>query len=352
MDTKMSTDTNLYQRAFKTLLERKRLDALIIYANAYDDRYMKVLSGTYAVLQNYLMITKDSLSISVSRYLLSDLRIRTREELLPAESEEEVIEPIKEKLGTNKRIGIIGACKFLDIRKLKPVSVTDLTAEAEILIRFKSDRYIIAMKKYANSLATIMDRCKIHEGKYQLEISTSLQTQAIAWEGSLAFPICITSGRDLYRSTAMLARKKRILSQDIICIDMGLKKGIYTTDRTRMYFVNMPKAKHLYEEIRKHHNEIISTVVTPGVYSHSLVNEYRRRLAAYDEIRSVRSDDLGHGIGFTLHEKPFLEQKTERLERNMIFTIEPTFVTSFGLMRIEDMVGILSTGKVINLTKH
>ena len=56
-----------------------------------------------------------------------------------------------------------------------------------------------------------------------------------------------------------------------------------------------------------------------------------------------------------MNEKPFdekiLEQANRKIGTNIVFTIEPSFDTVFGKMRIEDIIAITSTGKVINLTK-
>jgi Xaa-Pro aminopeptidase len=65
--------------------------------------------------------------------------------------------------------------------------------------------------------------------------------------------------------------------------------------------------------------------------------------AGFDEGFTHR---LGHGIGVTVHEPPFLDGTDEIvLRENMVFTVEPSIVyrDRFG-NRIEDMVVVTHDG--------
>jgi Xaa-Pro aminopeptidase len=65
--------------------------------------------------------------------------------------------------------------------------------------------------------------------------------------------------------------------------------------------------------------------------------------AGYDEGFTHR---LGHGIGVTVHEPPFLDGVDETvLQQRMVFTVEPSIVYTgrFG-NRIEDMVVVTADG--------
>jgi len=66
---------------------------------------------------------------------------------------------------------------------------------------------------------------------------------------------------------------------------------------------------------------------------------------------------LGHGLGLNVHESPFFnlyETNKDRIEPNMVFTIEPGLYypeKGYGV-RIEDVIYVTKTGKIVNLTKY
>lgn len=339
-----------YVRTFRGLLKQKHLDAIIIYANAYDDRYMKALSGTYSVLQNHFLITASSLYISEARYLVNHLKLRTSVPLLAANGENQTIDEMRNKIKKKARIGFVGACKYIDLITFGAKEYIDLTKEADQIIQYKPDEYIDALSQYASKLAVLMDSSQNFQLKQQTYLAQMFTKSVIDLGCSLSFPICVTSGNDIKHSTTMLAQNKIIQAKDIVCIDMGLRNDIFTTDRTRMYFLNQEEPRQLYEEIKNVHANIISTFINPDITFRNVINEYKRRFSHYSEIKTIEEEDFGHGVGFALHEQPMLEETKAKIGTNIVFTIEPTFDTVFGKMRIEDMVAVRSDGTIMNLT--
>ena len=137
----------------------------------------------------------------------------------------------------------------------------DVTAEADQIIAHKSDEYIQFLSGYASKLSKFMDSVNISLFRKQLDVAKTLTKSVIDLGYFLSFPICVTSGSDLLQSTAMIAQDKAFRSKDVVCVDMGLKNDIFTTDRTRMYFLNNPKANSLYRQIKRVHSAIISSLV-------------------------------------------------------------------------------------------
>ncbi len=340
---------NYYIQKFQRLLKKYTLDAIVVYANAYDDRYMKALSGTYSVLQNYLVVTANSISISEASYLVADLKKRTTLNIVSVEGENEVINGIKSIIGTNKLIGIVGNCKYPDIVSLEPKSTIDLNLSASDVVRYKSDDYINNLKRYARVTNKILTSIQVVSSINQLELSKRLQVKVINRNLQLAFPVCITSGQDIKISTSCLASNKIIGAKDMICIDMGVKYSIYTTDFTRMFFVNQPKAESLYQQIIRIHNKVIDSLTSNTRFDET-IQRYRRFSKKYHQIEEVMESDLGHGIGFALHEKPNVESGSSKIGKNIVFTLEPTFITPYGRMRIEDMIAVNSKKEVIKIT--
>lgn len=341
---------NYYIGKYRELLKKHSLDAILIYANTYSDRHLKAATGTYSVLQNYVLITKNSAHVTETRYLQLDIQRRTSLPILPTEGEHYGIEEIIKVLGLKKNIGIIGDAKYKDIHRLKPTKVVELSKESDEIIRYKSDEYIQEMKKHARFHANIMENIRFKKGDNQLTHATKIQKEVIQNQYSLSFPTCITSGNDLKTTTTVIAHNKKIAKSDVICIDMGTKQGIYTTDMTRMYFVNNKQAKALFTEIKKVHDSIIQSFVSSHKTFRDVINEYKRAFKGSTVVSDVLEEDFGHGIGFALHEYPIIEKDDGVIGKNIIFTLEPTFVTPFGKMRIEDMIAISSSGTVTNLT--
>ena len=171
-------------------------------------------------------------------------------------------------------------------------------------------------------------------------IAAEFHARAAKQGCNLSFPVCVTSGEDLRISTCLSPKNKLIRNSDIICIDAGLKQDIFTTDMTRMFFLRNPEAEKIYKQLMFAHHEIIDKFIDPELKWTSLINEYQGR---FDEIPGVKrclKEDFGHGIGFALHEHPMLEKSKDIIGCNIIFTIEPTFVTKFGMMRFEYMIAI------------
>lgn len=342
--------TNIYLQKFRQLLTQNKIGALLIYANGYDDRFMRALTGTFSILQDYLLINSTELIISEPVYLISETRSRTDVEIIPAEGENLVIEPIAKILGPNKRIGIIGNCRFRDVERLNPNLAIDLTTQADEIIRFKTDEFIEKISKLAEVLAQIIERIKIFPGENQLEVDKKIKQAIIAFGGQFAFPPCITSGKDLMTSTCLSPSDKRIANRDALCIDVGLKKEIFTTDMTRMFFLQNPAAKTIYDQLTFAHREIIDEFIDPELRWNSLIGEYQRRFEEIPGVNRCLQEFFGHGIGFGLHEQPMIDQSRETIGKNIVFTIEPTVVTKFGMMRFEDMIAINSIGEVRILT--
>ncbi len=341
---------NLNILKIRELIKKFNLDAVIIYANGYEDSLMKAISETYSVLQDHILVTKNAAFISTPSYLVSDLGKRTVIPILPAPGENLTIIPISEKVGANKRVGIAGFFKYSDLVKLKPSFVLDLNLHVRELIRFKSDKYIDTLGKHARFLSNTIKNLVFQQGQNQLKIEKDLYKIFLEKEYNLAFPICITSGKDLVKSTSLSASNKTIVNRDVICVDVGIKKDIFTTDITRMFFLKNKQAENAYKFIKNIHQKIITEFLTPKIHFSQIIDEYKKLAKGNSAILKVEDIDFGHGIGFSLHENPMVEEDKGAVGANIVFTLEPTFVTKFGLMRIEDMIGIKSNGMILKLT--
>ncbi|MFA5501438.1 MAG: M24 family metallopeptidase [Sulfurovaceae bacterium] len=137
---------------------------------------------------------------------------------------------------------------------------------------------------------------------------------------------------------------------DLLLIDAGLKFERYCSDRTRTIFIdkqmqsstiqqfNSAKLQHVYDTVRKAHDEAISQV-------HSGMKAFEADAIARDIIVKAGYGEYfvhstGHGVGLDIHELPVISSKSDVIiEDGMVFTIEPGIYLpdEFGV-RIEDTV--------------
>ena len=140
---------------------------------------------------------------------------------------------------------------------------------------------------------------------------------------------------------------KRLRHGDSIMFDFGGLIDGYATDFGRSAYLGEPTA-----EYRRIHDAVVKaqadamTAMVAGRCTAAEANQIARQViadAGYDEGFTHR---LGHGIGVTVHEPPFLDGVDETvLRERMVFTVEPSIVYKgrFG-NRIEDMVVVTDDG--------
>lgn len=133
----------------------------------------------------------------------------------------------------------------------------------------------------------------------------------------------------------------KVKNDDIILLDFGCVLDGYCSDTSRTIFFGSATDKqiNIYNLVKKAHDNAIDKIQIGDLAS--IADEYGRKNiqnAGYDYAHS-----LGHGVGTEVHESPVISYRnTEtRLEKNMVFTIEPGIYLEheFGV-RIED-TGIL-----------
>lgn len=339
---------NYYLTKIHQLLKRKNLEGLILYSNPYNDRYLRALTETNSILQNYIYVSANQSIVTTPIYLVADLKEKTKFKVLASTAESTVFEPIL-KLIANKRVGYAGQTPYQDLFQLKTKPI-NLTAEVNQILSYKSDCFIQKTNRLAKKTTQFMAKIDINGLKNVLDIQQQIKLFAANHNLELSFPPAITSHLDLKQTTAMLPKNQIISKKEIICLDMGFKNKITMTDRTRMYFKNQAKAKKIYQDFSQIHWDIIQSELELGMSFANVISLYQKKVKKMLNYK-ILQDDFGHGIGFSLHEKPFLETSNSKIKPNQIFTLEPTLLTPYGKMRIEDMVGVLSDGKIINLTK-
>lgn len=139
---------------------------------------------------------------------------------------------------------------------------------------------------------------------------------------------------------------KAIEYGDFVLLDFGCQVNGYMSDMTRTVIVGKPteKQKEVYN-LEKEMLEISLSLMKAGS---SLKDIYLSSIKPIEntEYFKYHYKGIGHGIGLSLHEPPFMGPNSEDiLEINSIRTIEPgIYIPNWGGVRIEDQIIITETG--------
>jgi Xaa-Pro aminopeptidase len=151
------------------------------------------------------------------------------------------------------------------------------------------------------------------------------------------------------------AGERTIQEGDMVVLDFGGLKDGYGSDTTRTVHVGEPSdEERAVFEIVKAAQQAGFEAVRPGVPCQEIDRAARKVItgAGYGE-RFIHR--VGHGIGITTHEPPYMVEGEQRLiEPGMCFSIEPGVYLSgrFGV-RIEDIVVATEDGgRRLNHTSH
>jgi Xaa-Pro aminopeptidase len=134
--------------------------------------------------------------------------------------------------------------------------------------------------------------------------------------------------------------ERTIEEGDMVVLDFGGVRDGYASDITRTVHVGAPtdEEREVYEIVRRAQQAAFEAV-RPGVACQEIDRTARRVIAdAGHGERFIHR--VGHGIGLTTHEPPYMvEGETRPIEPGMCFSIEPGIYLPgrFGV-RIEDIV--------------
>lgn len=137
----------------------------------------------------------------------------------------------------------------------------------------------------------------------------------------------------------------RVLERgDVLRLDIIGTKGRYYSDVARTAVVGEPTSEqqHVYDLLMGVHRRCLDAL-RPGALTSDVYRIYRE---AMDEAGLPPYHFVGHGLGVTLHEDPFVNELTEiPLQEGMVLCIEPLTLLEgrFGV-QIEDEVLITADG--------
>jgi len=186
---------------------------------------------------------------------------------------------------------------------------------------------------------------QIHEGMSELDAAEVVRS-AFHASGADATAFCIV-GFGPNSAAAHHQPTRRVLQDgDSVLIDIGARREGYHSDITRVGFLGEPGPEYLgVHGIVKAALDAALAAVRPGVPAAEVDRAAREVIAAAGYGRTFRHG-VGHGIGLSVHEPPYLTDSNGRLlEEGMTFTLEPGVyrIGEFGI-RLEQVVAVTASG--------
>jgi Xaa-Pro aminopeptidase len=171
-------------------------------------------------------------------------------------------------------------------------------------------------------------------GKTELQIKKLINNylKKAGAEG-FAFPTIVAFGNHTGNIHHKPSKRKLIKNQ-IVMIDMGVKINGYCSDETRMFFVGKPKPVWVktYHQVLKAQGQAITKLKQQSAKAKDVDATARKSFSI--------PHSVGHGLGKIIHDSPKINPVSKDLIKpGDIFTIEPGryFKNRFGI-RIEDSI--------------
>jgi Xaa-Pro dipeptidase len=209
----------------------------------------------------------------------------------------------------------------------------------------KTDGEIDRIRRIGEAAQRITEECLalVGPGTPERELGNLIAERYAAAGGDELTMLVVASGeRSAHPNgppTDRLLQRGDILRTDIIGT-----AGHYCSDVARTAVVGDPSAEQqrIYDLLRSVHERCIAAL-RPGAMTSDVYRIYRE---AMDTAGLPAYHFVGHGLGVTLHEEPFLNNlRSVPLEEGMVLCIEPlTFVEGAFGMQIEDELLITADG--------
>ncbi len=150
-------------------------------------------------------------------------------------------------------------------------------------------------------------------------------------------------------AAAARASDKRLMPGDSVTFDFGCVYEGYCSDFGRSAFVGEPPAEYVkvHEIVLRAQREAMQAMKADQITG-AKANAIARKVIEDEGYGPTFTHRLGHGIGVTVHEPPWLDVIEQTiLQANMTFTVEPSIRVPdrFG-NRVEDVVLVTETGGV------
>jgi Xaa-Pro aminopeptidase len=192
----------------------------------------------------------------------------------------------------------------------------------------------------------------VHVGVTEHEVYRHIVNRAIEHGADRVLMVQVAAGeRSTYSNPT--PGEYRMKSGEVVKIDTFVEVGGYLSDTGRAFVVG--EASQIQRDAWARMQETMAAIhstIRPGTSTKDLWQIFVDTFKKYDMEPAMRF--LGHGLGLSLHEEPFIAAHTDTtLEEGMVFAIEPVYETRDKKMgfHLEDNVIVTRDG-VENMTSH
>lgn len=258
-----------------------------------------------------------------------------------------------------KTIGIDGtarACNLLDIAEYIDVKFVNGKPLLEDMRVRKSKEEVESLRK-ASAIAdeVFEELCKfIKPGLKEKDIADKIISSFKDRGCPISFSPIVASGANSSRPHYN-GNQRVIEEQDVIILDFGCIYNGFCSDMSRTVFVGdiTEEQRRIYDIVDRS-NKAGEMAAVKGVTCAS-VDKAARDVIEEEGHGEHFLNRLGHGIGCSVHEAPYIKGGNERiLDVGMAFSIEPGIYIpgKFG-MRIEDILVITEDGtEILNKSRR
>lgn len=321
----------------RKILQERALGAAIVYACAGDDGIFRWLIGTFSIEADYLIITENKLFLVCPEYLVENIRERIRHKglnYLPGPGPGDLGPLLQQTLVGIAKAGFAGSVPYRDVLHLQ-AELSDLSAEIDLKRSIKSSSEILLLAKACALCEGILESADVREGVSEKDLARQIMVRCIQTGCEIAFLPSIVSGPRLKNTTDGTPTARKLQGSDVVCIDIGIRYENYVADIARCVAIGGTPASSALTLLREVQDAAIANITTK-MDSHDLLGLYQSLCC--ERGLEFNPEDLGHGIGCSLHEMPSIGEDAITLQDGMVFTLEPEIITSNGRLRIEDMV--------------
>ena len=260
---------------------------------------------------------------------------------------------IKKKFPRVKRIGInFAVFSVAELKSLKKIfkkcKVVDIGKALLEIRAVKTKEEIAKLKTSAKISQQIIQSCieNIRKFKSERQISDFLKAKAQAYGHELSFEPIVACGANGASPHHEPTNKKL---KGFCVIDFGIKYRGYCSDITRTIYFGKPNLQEIKDYF------LVLAAQKAAIEKIKIGRKCKEIMKVAEKALGKRKKffihGLGHGLGVEIHEQPNLKpDSNEKLQNNMIFTVEPGIYPNKYGIRIEDDV-LIEKGKVVFLTK-
>ncbi|HET6549867.1 MAG TPA: Xaa-Pro peptidase family protein [Solirubrobacter sp.] len=222
------------------------------------------------------------------------------------------------------------------------VAVDEALAQARVL---KTPGEIDAIRRIGQAAERIHRECvaEVGAGSTERELANLITERYFEAGGDALTMLVVGSGPRSAHPNAP-ATGRALEPGDVVRMDIIGTADHYYSDVARTAVVGPPtgEQRKLYDLLRSVHERCLAAL-RPGALTSDV---YRVYVDAMDAAGFPPYHFVGHGLGVTLHEDPFVNSlRSVRLEEGMVLCIEPlTFLEGRFGMQIEDEVLITADG--------